>query len=176
MGMLVPRLVASGTLNRLGEGTASGSLLERYDLWKIGLKAWVQTPVLGTGAGSYPDLLGRAGEFRMVAHNTFVSVLVETGLVGFVLYFAFWLVVLRRVLLLPKEERFFWLGALACYMPSVLSSSAEYCKPMLAPGGDGVESFAAAEHGRREEGKDYPDLRSRAGDCARRVRAPPRPR
>ena len=64
----------------------------------------------------------------MVAHNTVVSVLVESGLVGFILYFSFWGVVIRRVMLLPKVERFFWLGAIASYLPAFVSGSMEYQK------------------------------------------------
>ena len=64
----------------------------------------------------------------MAAHNTFVSVLVESGLIGFTLYFLFWAVVFRRVLLMPKADRFFWLGVFACYLPIVLTGSMEYQK------------------------------------------------
>ena len=66
----------------------------------------------------------------MVAHNMLVSVLVESGLVGFTLYFLFWGLVIRRILLLPKADRFFWLSVFVLTIPTVIAGSAEYYKPL----------------------------------------------
>ena len=95
IGLLISRFVAHSTFDRIAEGTSSNTFLERWDAWVYGLKAWRETPVLGIGAASYQDAMEVQGHRRLVAHNTFVSVLVETGLVGFTLYFLFWGIAVR---------------------------------------------------------------------------------
>ena len=43
----------------------------------------------------------------MVAHNTVVSVLVEYGLIGFTLYFLYWVLVIRQAWHCPRRTGFF---------------------------------------------------------------------
>ena len=86
----------------------------------------------------------KQGYRKMVAHNTFVGVLVEGGLFGFVLYFMFWAIIFRRVLLLRKADRFYWLGLLACCLPIFLSGSMEYQKVSWFLGGVFLVRTAAA--------------------------------
>lgn len=71
---------------------AQGTLHQRTVIWKAGLKAFRERPVLGAGAGAYPDAVkpmigvpGRPGH-EYVAHNVFLSVLIETGAIGFLLF------------------------------------------------------------------------------------------
>ncbi len=64
----------------------------------------------------------------MLAHNTLVTVLVDTGLVGFGLYVAFWFLLLSALLSLPKMEKTFWLIVFASFSPSFFSGSAEHDK------------------------------------------------
>jgi hypothetical protein len=130
VAILISQLVGSSTISRITEGTSANTFLLRYNAWVYGLRAWADTPLLGVGAGGYADTVEKLGYRRMVAHDTLVSVLVETGLVGFTLYFAFWAIVARRVLLFPKADRFFWLGVFACYLPEFLSASLEYQKSL----------------------------------------------
>ncbi|MEI8372058.1 MAG: O-antigen ligase family protein [Planctomycetota bacterium] len=135
VAFLAPRLVARSTFDRIGEGTSSHTFELRTNAWLYGMKAWTETPILGVGAGGYFDAMAKQGQKRMVAHNTFISVLVETGLVGFVFYFSFWAIVIRRILLLPKADRFFWFGLFASFLPALLSLSAEYLKVWWFLGG-----------------------------------------
>jgi O-antigen ligase len=128
VAVLITQFVGQSTIKRIAEGTSGDTFVERYTAWVYGLKAWKETPVLGTGAGSYDDIMEKQGQRRMAAHNTFVSVLVESGWIGVVLYFAFWAIIIRRVLLLPKADRFFWLGVFASFLPVLLSGSGEYIK------------------------------------------------
>lgn len=75
-----------------GAELTKGTLHNRTRIWKTGLRALRQWPLVGAGAGAYPvavrPWLGvppRAGH-EYVAHNSFLSVLVETGLIGFACY------------------------------------------------------------------------------------------
>lgn len=64
------------------EVTGEASLPVRVALVKLGIKKLMEKPITGYGLGVFTELsreeLGRA----LVAHNTFIGMLVETGLVG----------------------------------------------------------------------------------------------
>ena len=145
--VLTVRFVSRSTFSRIAEGTSGDTFRERTDAWQAGLKSWGDTPLLGVGAGCYQNALIKQGHSAMAAHNTFVSVLVESGLIGFTLYFLFWAVVFRRVLLMPKADRFFWLGVFACYLPIVLTGSMEYQKATWFLGGLAFCQGAQAHRG-----------------------------
>lgn len=59
-----------------------GTLNNRTNNWKEGLESFEEHPIIGVGSNMYRSVnsLGKVG------HNTFVSVLVELGLVGIVLF------------------------------------------------------------------------------------------
>ncbi len=66
----------------------SGDLNQRTAIWAAGLRAFAAHPVLGVGEGAYLQISDRQLGEGFVAHNTFVSVLVELGIVGFLLFAA----------------------------------------------------------------------------------------
>ncbi len=128
IGIVVSRLASTALIERLAEGTKAHTVQTRVDAWKRGLRAWSETPLLGTGPGTYAFAGLVRGEIPLVAHNTFVGVLVEYGVVGFVLYFAFWVFPVRRISRIPGKDRFFWLVFLMSLLPSLMSGSQEYAK------------------------------------------------
>ncbi len=87
------------------------SLGGRFKLWRAGLRALPQHPILGFGTSGFiraisPDL----GSGAQVAHNTFISVLVEQGIVGLSLWLLMFLAVFRGIRQrLPQVERRFGL-------------------------------------------------------------------
>jgi O-antigen ligase len=60
-------------------------------LWQIAFDKWLHAPVFGAGWGAYRLSVGSA------THNEFLMFLVDTGLVGFLLYAFVWLQVLTLV-------------------------------------------------------------------------------
>lgn len=73
------------------EGTDTVGL--RYNLWRAGWKMWVDHPLSGVGIGQYNHNLWRymmnmEGPTRGSAssHNTYVQVLSETGIMGFIFF------------------------------------------------------------------------------------------
>jgi O-antigen ligase len=74
-------------------GTRTGSVTERFELWRAGFALTTDHPVIGIGPGRYaaevatyaPQLHG------MVAHNSYVQMAAETGLPGLGLYLALFL-------------------------------------------------------------------------------------
>jgi O-antigen ligase len=98
-----------------------GSLSGRAKMWRAGLLAFVEKPVTGYGPGGFRGAVRPyLGSETQVAHNSYISVLVEEGLVGFVLYTTMvglvWLAVLR----LPTLERRFALVLLATLAVAML--------------------------------------------------------
>ncbi len=130
IGVAVPRLVSKAILTRVTEGTESYTFQSRVDAWSRGLREWKKTPMLGVGPATYAIAGLASGERERAAHNTFVSVLVETGIIGSVLYFAFWLLVIRRVFRMPKAERFFWLVFFLSLLPLMVTGNDEASKSL----------------------------------------------
>jgi O-antigen ligase len=92
----------------------------RFKLWVAGLQAFTQKPMLGYGtAGFIPAIYPILGSKSQVAHNSYLSILVEQGIVGFVFYMWMILAAWRAVRRLPKWDRrfaFILLASLALAM------------------------------------------------------------
>ncbi|MGH7580029.1 MAG: O-antigen ligase family protein [Gemmatimonadales bacterium] len=86
------------------------SLGGRFGLWKAGVKAFTARPITGYGPGSWRTAVAPwLGPNPQVAHNSFLSVLVELGLVGLTLYLTMFVAVFRATRKLPSLERRFTL-------------------------------------------------------------------
>ena len=91
----------STTSSELSEGTLTG----RVAIWQSGLRAVPRRFLHGYGpAGWYPAAGAIYGKIRG-PHNTWLSILVEEGAVGFLLFMSMFVVVLRRLRALPIFER-----------------------------------------------------------------------
>jgi O-antigen ligase len=115
----------------LGQGT----LHNRTRIWKTGLRVLKSHPVRGAGAGAYPEVvrpwLGRpalAG-YEYVAHNTFLSVLVECGLIGLALFAALLGLLALFVWMMPLAERVLWSVMLVVWAAGVSTLTWEHRKP-----------------------------------------------
>ncbi len=93
----------------------------RFTLWKAGAHAFMQRPVLGYGVGGFvravtPEL----GDRALVAHNSFLSVLVEEGMLGLWLYLTMLFSVYFSIRRLPRLERRFTLVLLATVVTAMM--------------------------------------------------------
>ncbi len=115
----------------LNRGTFHG----RTRIWKTGLKVFRRHPIRGIGSGAYPEAvapwLGRPGVpgAQYVAHNTFLSVLVETGAIGFALFVVLAICLVLFVLAMPMPERALWAVMLAVWATGVSTLTWEQYKP-----------------------------------------------
>jgi O-antigen ligase len=101
---IVERLATTGT--EVEELSLGG----RFTLWRAGVKAFVNRPLTGYGSGAWRTAVSPwLGPNPQVAHNSFLSVLVETGLVGLLIYSLMFLTVFLAVRDLPSLERRFGL-------------------------------------------------------------------
>jgi O-antigen ligase len=96
------------TYDELTSGTWSG----RFIMYQGGLTAFQQYPLLGTGCGSFAVAVSQyvgvtsAGQ---TAHNTYLCVLVELGVIGFLLFVAVLMASLACIFKMPFRERCTWL-------------------------------------------------------------------
>jgi O-antigen ligase len=130
-------------LSTIGTEISSGTLNERTMIWQIGWQVFGRAPFQGVGAGAYAPAiehtLGLASDVagtqagapvaRLVAHNTFFSILVEQGAIGFVLFLVLVLTLVLSAWKLPRVERVFWLCILLTWAIGALDLTWEQRKP-----------------------------------------------
>jgi O-antigen ligase len=92
-------------LGTTGDELTEGTLNNRTVIWKAGLTVYPQHPIIGFGILGYSfatrPLLGT----NRGAHNAYLSVLVEQGLVGLSLFLALLWTVFRAARRSPPEDR-----------------------------------------------------------------------
>lgn len=129
-------------LSTVGSEITSGTLNQRTMIWEIGWQIFGQAPFQGVGseafAGTAEHALGLASDSRtdmgisasrLAAHNTFFSILLEEGAIGFCLFLALLLALVLSAWRLPFIERTFWLCILATWAIGALDLTWEDRKP-----------------------------------------------
>jgi O-antigen ligase len=100
----------------------------RVAIWKEGLATFEEHPFLGVGVGGYINVVAPIEGERRVAHNVFLSILVELGLVGLILFISMIGVLMLSVRYMKKDERLMWLLLLSTYMVGGFFLSWEHTK------------------------------------------------
>lgn len=114
--LAIPRLLPEVSVQRLGnavEDATAGDLTGRTIIWDHAIDVWLEHPLLGVGSNGFRRAveleLGRARD----PHNSFLSVLADTGIVGFALLMLVLLVSVSRAARQPGLDGRFWLTVLA---------------------------------------------------------------
>lgn len=76
------------TLNRMEQDKGS----DRLVIWGMAITEFFKAPIFGIGLGSFQAITGKG------VHNQFLIVLVETGIVGFILFTGSLIILLRKTL------------------------------------------------------------------------------
>ena len=114
---------------------AGGTFHNRMRIWKAGIRLLECHAAFGVGAGAYPDAvapsLGRSPSPNQpyTAHNTFLSVLVETGAAGFLLFGSLLLALAFFAWMMAPWERALWLTSLLVWIVGVSTLTWEPRKP-----------------------------------------------
>jgi O-antigen ligase len=141
---------ASHRLASLGREVQQGTWNERLTIWEAGWSAWLAHPLLGVGTGNYgPAVQAEIGR-PVAAHNTFLSILVERGVIGCLLFAGMVAVVLLGIQSLPRRARYFWWVLWATWAIGALTLSFEMRKPTWFIVGLGLAHAAAV---RRDAGQ-----------------------
>ncbi len=126
----------STTPNEFAQGTLTG----RTVIWKAGWELFRSHPFVGIGANAFRVLVSRvlAEPIRTgndmlppapPAHNTFLSVLVEQGVIGFSLFCALLVVLALSVRTLAPFPQKLWIVCLGVWVVGVSSLTWEMRKP-----------------------------------------------
>jgi len=116
-------------LATLPREATEGTLHDRTRIWKAGIQLFERYPALGVGLGAYPKAAYPALHIHYNAHNTFLSVLVETGIAGCVLWGLLLATLAWFAGLLAARERALWFTALAVWGVGVMTVTWEQRKP-----------------------------------------------
>jgi O-antigen ligase len=77
----------------------------RVAIWKQGLAVFKEHPLIGVGSSAYRSAI----QLGKAPHNSFLSILVDLGIIGFSLFASVIAITIYKVLQLPKLDARFWL-------------------------------------------------------------------
>ncbi len=102
-------------------GAVNEGATGRFDLWRQAIDMWFASPIFGNGMSAFYD------RYHGAAHNTYLQVLAETGLVGFALYATVIAVAIRVGRRLQQSEAFSRTVADIQLSKSALSGLLAFC-------------------------------------------------
>ena len=124
-------LVPSKTWQRifqLGTEVTAGTMTHRTQIWKASVDVFRDHPFVGVGASAHPAAVVKILDRSLVAHNTFLSVLVELGVVGELLFLGLLGAAFYCALQMPRLERALWILALGVWCIDAGSVTSEHEK------------------------------------------------
>jgi len=125
---LAPKVVLD-RLSTTHSEIANGTLNERRVIWQAGLQVWTEHPLIGVGAGNFQIAVMPLFGLPQAAHNLFVAVLAELGIIGVLLFCAGVLDCTFSATALPKPERWMVLALIATLLIGVMGLEWEWRKP-----------------------------------------------
>jgi O-antigen ligase len=105
-----------------------GTFSHRTDIWRAGVEVYHDHPVIGIGAGAYPTAVQPIYGSAIVAHNTFLSILVETGAIGLIVFVILLVTLFGSARRLPPLSRKVWMILLLAWSVGVSGGTWEYRK------------------------------------------------
>jgi O-antigen ligase len=126
------RFVPEASLERIGSSRSdieTGYFGGRGVIWQSGLELVGEHPLAGVGAGVFEAAVATPLGRKASSHQTFLSILVEQGLVGLTLFLTMVAAVVASLPRLPTLERRFSIVILAALAVGALSAAWDYRKP-----------------------------------------------
>jgi O-antigen ligase len=91
-------------------------------MWLRSIEVLAQYPLLGVGSGAVDRIIGGA------VHNTFISIVSETGFLGLTLFLAILGLVVHKVIMLPRRVSALWMSIFLTWLIGIVSLSWEFRK------------------------------------------------
>ena len=127
------RIETAATATELG--SQDSALSGRWGIWVESTRAFLDRPIVGAGLDAHRAAVsGGLNEVRTFttsekkAHNTYISVLVETGIVGFLILATMIVIVVKRVRRLSGWQRWYWSVQVSVLAIGAMSLSLEESK------------------------------------------------
>ncbi len=136
-------------LSTIGSEVSSGSIGKRAKLWTAGMIVFHQRPLTGTGAATFADAIEPLLGENLAAHNVYVSVLTETGIIGFLIFSLALITCFMTAMHLSPPERALWLIVMVTWCIGVISLTWEYKKVTWSVFGLLIASGALPAHSPR---------------------------
>jgi O-antigen ligase len=108
---------------------SEGTMTHRTVIWAAGMEAFRDHALAGVGAGAYGSVVLKALDIPYAAHNTFLSVLAELGVVGALLFFGLLGSILYSVCRMRYLDKCLWIVLLLTWATGVSALTWEYHKP-----------------------------------------------
>lgn len=105
-----------------------GTFSHRTDIWRAGLEVYRDHPIIGIGAGAYPTAIQPIYGSAIIAHNTALSILVENGAIGLLIFVALMFTLISSARHLPPLSRKVWMIVLLAWSVGVCGGTWEYRK------------------------------------------------
>jgi O-antigen ligase len=102
----------------------TGTLNSRLNTWRVAVRVFTWKPILGYGTSGFNWAV------KGQSHNSYLAILIEQGVVGFILYFGMFVAVIVNVLKLPTLERRFGLILMATLAIAILPLGWDDRKPV----------------------------------------------
>ncbi|WP_066633808.1 O-antigen ligase family protein [Desulfolucanica intricata] len=100
-----------------GSGYVDGSALARQHMIDYGFDLWLDKPILGYGINNFMGLYGADFGIYTYSHNNYIELLVNIGLFGFMLYYFYYMWLIRRLLIIKSDNlglRNFFIAYICC--------------------------------------------------------------
>ena len=108
---------------------SEGTLTNRTRIWTAGLDVFREHPLIGVGFGAFGESVYSRLDIVYVAHNSYLSILVELGIVGELIFLTVLGASFYLAATLPDTVRMAWLLLLTTWCVSVSSLTWEHRKP-----------------------------------------------
>lgn len=109
-------------IGTVGSSISAADLGGRVTMWLKSTAVLAQHPILGVGSGAIDHVIGGA------VHNTFISVVTETGFIGLVLFLSILGLTIHKVITLPRRIVGPWLSIFMTWLIGIVSLSWEFRK------------------------------------------------
>jgi len=125
--VLLPQIQTLRSFQRFSTVSAElteGDLNNRTNNWREGLESFTEHPLLGVGSNMYRSV----NTWEKVAHNSYISVLVEVGLIGFGIFGIILMMAVFNAWGQPKWDAIFWITVLLVWAIGSFTLTWEYRK------------------------------------------------